>query len=107
MQDVQDVLEPLQGPSGLRRRRQPLQPQAPKCYPSKSRSYLLSLGNVLFPFYNPAFAIGIGLLYWLITWEFQTLVTRYQISLGKIDELGLSTRSGSAAASCRSISSRP
>ena len=54
---------------------QPLKPQAPKCYPDKSRSYLLSLGNMLFPFYNPAFAIGVGLLYWLITWEFQTLVT--------------------------------
>ncbi len=61
-------------------RRKPLQPQAPKCYPSKSRSYLLSLGNVLFPFYNPAFAIGIGLIYWIVTWEFQTLVSRYEIS---------------------------
>ena len=58
------------------RRRQPLRPQAPKCYPSKARSYFLSLGNVLFPFYNPAFAIGIGLIYWLVTWEFQTLVSQ-------------------------------
>ena len=56
---------------GPKRKRQPLQPQAPKCYPSKARSYLLSLGNMLFPFYNPGFAIGIGLLYWLITWQFQ------------------------------------
>jgi hypothetical protein len=46
---------------------------------------------VFFPFYNPAFAIGIGIIYWLITWEFQSLVTKEQISLGKIDELGLST----------------
>ena len=58
------------------RKRKPLQPQAPKCYPSKARSYLLSLGNVLFPFYNPAFAIGIGLIYWIVTWEFQTLVSQ-------------------------------
>ncbi len=58
---------------------------------ARSRSYLLSLGNVLFPFYNPAFAIGIGLIYWIITWEFQTLVSRYEISGGKIDSLGMGT----------------
>jgi hypothetical protein len=90
VQDVQDVLEPFQ-PTRLRRRRLPLQPQAPKCYPSKAKSYFLSLRNVLFPFYNPAFAIGIGILYWVITWEFQTLVTRFGISGGKIDDLGLGT----------------
>jgi hypothetical protein len=90
VQDVQDVLEPLQ-PEALKGRKKPLQPQAPKCYPTKTRSYLMSLRNVLFPFYNPAFAIGIGLLYWLITWEFQTLVTRHDISSGKIDSLGFTT----------------
>jgi len=90
VQDVQDALEPLQ-PEALGSRKRPLQPQAPKCYPTKTRSYLLSLRNVLFPFYNPAFAIGIGLLYWLITWEFQTLVTRHSISDGKIDGLGITT----------------
>jgi hypothetical protein len=89
-QDVQDALEPLQ-PTKLGRRHMPLRPQAPKCYPSKARSYLLSLRNLLFPFYNPAFAIGIGILYWLITWEFQTLVTRYGISRGKIDDIGIGT----------------
>jgi hypothetical protein len=92
VQDVKDALEPLQNPTlSAKRKRQPLKPQAPKCYPAKSRSYLLSLGNVLFPFYNPAFSIGVGLLYWLITWEFQTLVTRHDISGGKIDALGVTT----------------
>jgi hypothetical protein len=90
VQDVQDALEPLQ-PAKLGRRQMPLRPQAPKCYPSKARSYLLSLSNLLFPFYNPAFAVGIGILYWLITWEFQTLVSRYDISRGKIDNLGIGT----------------
>jgi hypothetical protein len=90
VQDVQDALEPLQRTT-LRRRRQPLRPQAPKCYPNKARSYFLSLGNVLFPFYNPAFAIGIGLIYWFITWQFQTLVSKEEISLGKIDALGIDT----------------
>jgi hypothetical protein len=89
-QDVQDALEPL-APDAIKGRKKPLQPQAPKCYPTKTRSYLLSLRNLLFPFYNPAFAIGIGLLYWLITWEFQTLVTRHGISGGKIDNLGITT----------------
>lgn len=88
VQDVQDALEPLQR---VALRKKPLQPQAPKCYPSKSRSYFLSLANVLFPFYNPAFSLGIGLIYWIITWEFQTLVGRYGISSGKIDQLGMST----------------
>src|SRR5262249_53559271 len=66
MQDVQDAIEPLR-PDGLslKRKRQPLKAQAPKCYPDKGRSYLLSLANVFFPFYNPAFAIGIGLMYWI------------------------------------------
>lgn len=90
VQDVQDALEPLQ-PEAMRGRKKPLQPQAPKCYPTKTRSYLMSLRNLLFPFYNPAFAIGIGILYWLITWEFQTLVTRHNISSGKIDNLGITT----------------
>jgi hypothetical protein len=88
VQDVQDALEPLQR---VTLRRKPLRPQAPKCYPSKSRSYFLSLANVLFPFYNPAFSIGVGLIYWIITWEFQNLVTRYEISAGKIDALGMGT----------------
>jgi hypothetical protein len=90
VQDVQDVLEPLQ-PTRMRRRRRPLPPQATKCYPSKSRSYLLSLGNLLFPFYNPGFALGVGLLYWFVTWQFQTLVSAEEISLGKIDLLGIGT----------------
>ena len=97
VQDVQDALEPLQ-PEALKGRKRPLQPQAPKCYPTKTRSYLMSLRNVLFPFYNPAFAIGIGLLYWLITWEFQTLVTRHAISSGKIDDLGIGTSAPQRAA---------
>ena len=60
VQDIQDViLEPLQkGGLSRLRKRTPLPPQAPKCYPDKSRSYLLSLGNVFFPFYNPGFAIA-------------------------------------------------
>jgi hypothetical protein len=90
LQDARDVIEPLQRPAlGLKRRRQPLSPQAPKCYPSKARSYLLSLGNLLFPFFNPAFAIGIGVLYWLITRQFQILVSPHCISSGKMEVLGI------------------
>ena len=96
VQDVQDAIEPLKRESlGFRRRRAPIKPQAPKCYPDKGRSYVLSLGNVFFPFFNPAFAIGIGLIYWLITWQFQNLVSQYQISSGKIDALGVGTTLGS------------
>jgi len=92
VQDVQDAIEPLRRePLNFKRRRAPIKPQAPKCYPDKGRSYLLSLGNIFFPFFNPAFAIGIGLLYWLITWQFQNLVSQYRISSGKIDALGIGT----------------
>jgi hypothetical protein len=92
IQDVEDAIEPLKPDGlGLRRRRQPLKPQAPKCYPDKARSYLLSLGNVLFPFYNPAFAIGVGLMYWIITWQFQSLVSQHEISSHKIDDIGVGT----------------
>jgi hypothetical protein len=90
MQDVEDAIEPLR-PGSLSLKRRPLKAQAPKCYPSKARSYLLSLANVFFPFYNPAFAIGIGVMYWIITWQFQTLVTQHEISLHKIDDIGVGT----------------
>jgi hypothetical protein len=96
IQDVEDVIEPLQRPLGLgKKKKQPLRPQSAKCYPGKLRSHLLSFGNVLFPFYNPAFALGIGIIYWFITWDFQTLVSRYEISSRKIDCLGIETTLGS------------
>ena len=95
VQDVQDAIEPLKREGLGLRRRAPIKPQAPKCYPNKGRSYFLSLGNVLFPFFNPSFAIGIGLLYWLITWQFHNVVAQYHISSGKIDGLGITTSLGS------------
>lgn len=99
VQDVQDAIDPLK-PDGLKlkKKKTPLKPQAPKCYPSKGRSYLLSLGNLLFPFFNPTFCLGIGLIYWLITWQFQNLVTQYNISGGKIDDVGIGTSLGSLLA---------
>ena len=87
VQDVQDAL----GSTTLKKKKAPIKPQAPKCYPSKGRSYLLGLGNILFPFFNPAFCVGIGLIYWLVTWQFQNLVSQYNISGGKIDDVGIGT----------------
>ncbi|MHA4875775.1 hypothetical protein ACX0FC_20575, partial [Enterococcus faecium] len=51
VQDVEDAIDPLK-PATLQqtRRKAPLKAQAPKCYPSKGRSYLMGLGNILFPF---------------------------------------------------------
>ena len=56
VQDVQDALEPLQAghalaPSASASRSSRRRPSA---IPRRARSYLLSLGNILFPFYNPA-----------------------------------------------------
>jgi hypothetical protein len=46
---------------------------------------------VFFPLMNPAFGLGIGLIYWLITWEFYALVERHDISSGEIDAVGVHT----------------
>lgn len=89
VQDVQDAIDPLRPAIGPKKR--PIRQQAPKCYPSKGRSYLLSLGNLLFPFFNPGFAIGIGLLYWLTTWQFYNVASQYNVSGGKLDQIGIGT----------------
>ena len=62
-----------------------------KCYPGRMRSRILSLQNLFFPLRNKWFAFFIGLIYWLITWEYYALVTRHDISAGAIDDVGLKT----------------
>ena len=89
---VETAIEPIEDALGAKRaRRKPktLKPQAPKCYPEKGVSAALSLRNLAFPIYNFAFAMGIGIIYWLVTWQFFTLVDRYDISAGKIDAIGI------------------
>jgi hypothetical protein len=68
-----------------------LKQEAPVCYPSKGLSRLLGLRNLLFPLYNFPFAIMIGVIYWLITWQFYSVVGLHDISSGKIDAVGLHT----------------
>jgi hypothetical protein len=89
---VQDVWGPLSGVLRRKKAKRILKPQAPKCYPEKGRSRLLSLRNLLFPFYNYPFAVGIGLIYWIITWQFYAVVGRHDISAGKIDAVGVATQ---------------
>jgi hypothetical protein len=88
---IEQALEPIEEAMGGRkpRKTKTLAPQAPKCYPEKGVSAALSLRNLAFPFYNFAFAIGIGVIYWLMTWQFFTLVERFDISAGKINAIGL------------------
>lgn len=47
-------------------------------FPSRSICKSLSWRNLLFPFYNPAFAfLAIGILYWIMSWNFaSTVVSR-------------------------------
>jgi hypothetical protein len=88
------VIDPIMretGGSKPKRSRRPIKPQEPKCYPEKWTSILLSFRNLWFPFYNKWFAAGIGLVYWLMTWQFATLVTQHDISSGKIDSVGVTT----------------
>jgi hypothetical protein len=82
---VEDYLEPVQGRLGRRKMRR----RDAKCYPSKVRSLLLSLKNLAFPFTNFGFGMGIGVIYWLVTWQYFSVVSQYDISAGKIDATGL------------------
>jgi hypothetical protein len=87
---IEQALEPIEDAlKGKKTRKsKTLKPQAPKCYPDKVVSAGLSLRNLAFPFYNFPFAVGIGGIYWLMTWQFFTLVERFDISAGKIDAVG-------------------
>lgn len=82
---VEEVLEPLQ----RKPTRSRLKRSAAKCYPSKATSLGLSFRNLLFPVYNLFFAFGIGVVYWLITWQFYSVVSQHDISAGKIDTVGI------------------
>ncbi|MGE5512307.1 MAG: hypothetical protein ACM31O_13755 [Bacteroidota bacterium] len=82
---VEDYVEPVRRHAGWRGARK----QTVKCYPSKARSLLLSLKNLAFPFKNFGFGMGIGLIYWIITWQYFSVVSQYDISSGKIDATGL------------------
>ena len=88
--DIKDELKSeLQGRKTVKRESAPLKQRAPKCYPKRSTSVFLSLRNLAFPLFNAPFAIGIGIVYWLLTWQFHTVVRAYDISAGKIDQVGL------------------
>jgi hypothetical protein len=44
------------------------------CYPGRGRSTLLSLKNLAFPLRNWRFALVIGALYWIMTWQYHVVV---------------------------------
>jgi hypothetical protein len=81
---VAEVLDPTAA-GKTRRAEKPL-----KQRPKRSTSLFLSMRNFLLPFYNMPFALGIGAIYWLMTWLFHTVVRSYDISAGKIDAVGTS-----------------
>jgi hypothetical protein len=89
---IEEAVKPLEGALRQKKARpRILKRTAPKVYPEKSVSRLLSLKNLLFPFYNVPFAIGVGLIYWFITWQFYSIVELHDISAGKIDSVGVHT----------------
>jgi hypothetical protein len=91
---VSEVLEPIDEAIRGKNRVKPtrlLKQEAPVCYPSKGLSRLLGFRNLLFPIYNFPFALSIGVIYWLVTWQFYSVVERHDISAGKIDAVGLHT----------------
>jgi hypothetical protein len=60
----------------------------PRCYPDRWQSRWMSLRNLLFPIYNWKFAIGIGAIYWLVTWMFHIVVTDERVGGAKFDQIG-------------------
>ncbi len=89
---VKEVLEPIDEAIRGRDRVKPvrlIKQEAPVCYPSKGLSRMLGLRNLFFPIYNLPFSLGIGAIYWLVTWQFYSVVERHDISAGKIDAVGL------------------
>lgn len=91
---MRDVLDPIDDALHGKKRMPTtriLKQEAPVCYPAKGKSRLLSFKNLWFPLYNFPFALGVGFIYWLITWEFYSVVERHDISAGKIDAVGITT----------------
>ncbi|MFN3746624.1 MAG: hypothetical protein ACK4TL_18130 [Hyphomicrobiaceae bacterium] len=72
---------PTRGAARLKRAKE----RRPKVYPSKMTSFLLSLRGLAFPFRNYFFGIGIGFIYWMVTWQFYTVAGQHNISNGQID----------------------
>ena len=91
------VLEPIDAAVRGRARAKPnrmLRREAATCYPTKGLSRLISLKNLAFPIFNMPFAIGVGLIYWIITWQFYSVVEQHDISAGKIDAIGVFSEYG-------------
>lgn len=76
--------EPEQ-PSRREARRRRAQQRTAKVYPSKTTSFFLSLKGLFFPFTNYFFGVGIGFIYWMITWQFYSVAGQHNISNGQID----------------------
>jgi hypothetical protein len=66
-------------------RRRRVKERTAKVYPSKTASFLLSLKGLYFPFTNYFFGVGIGFIYWMVTWQFYTVAGQQKISNGQID----------------------
>src|SRR5262249_6042470 len=59
------------------------------CFPNKNHSYLLSLASILLPFFNPLLSSSIGLLYWVIGWQFRLVAGQYDTSIANTTTNGL------------------
>jgi hypothetical protein len=78
-------VRPLAAPTRRDTRRRRAKERRAKVYPSKTTSFLLSLKGLLFPFTNYFFGIGIGFIYWMVTWQFYSVAGQHNISNGQID----------------------
>lgn len=82
---------PSEPPTRRDARRRRARERRAKVYPSKTTSFLLSLKGLFFPFSNYFFGVGIGFIYWMVTWQFYSVVGQHNISNGQIDAVTLET----------------
>ncbi len=78
-------------PSRRASRRKRVEERRAKVYPSKTTSFFLGLKGLAFPFTNYFFGVGIGFIYWMVTWNFYSIAERYNISNGQMDAVTPST----------------
>lgn len=73
--------------------------EAKAIYPSRAKSRMLSLKNLLLPFHNRSFALFVGAIYFLYAWVFQTSAPEIDKALLQMPQIDPSADATQKAAS--------
>jgi len=55
------------------------------CFPSRLRSRAVAFRNLFFSFINPWFCVGLGIIYWLVGWQYRTTNAAESLTTGKLE----------------------